>query len=60
MKDGLGEVQVAKMTGALGHVSCASLTTRGSVHGALPRVHEATQLGPTSFVCLRVSKCKLL
>lgn len=49
MKDWLGEIDVTKVTGTLGHVARASLTAGVPVDDTLTRVHEATQLGPAAL-----------
>lgn len=54
MKDGLGQLNVAKVTRALGHAACTGLAAGGPVNDPLAGVHETPQLGSTTLVDLGV------
>lgn len=49
MKDGLGQIDVTKVTGTFGHVTSTRLTTGGAVNDTLPRIHQTAQFGPPSL-----------
>lgn len=53
MEHWLGEVDVAKVPGALGHVAGAGLAAGIAVDDALAWVHEPSQLGPPALHGLR-------
>ena len=52
VEHGFGEVQVAEMARALGHVPRARLAAGGPVDNALPGVHEAPELGSAALIGL--------
>ena len=49
MEDGLGQVEVAKVSGALVHVARTRQAASGAVDHALPGVHQAAKLGTSSL-----------
>jgi len=55
VKDRFGELEVSEVSGTLGHVAGARLAPRVSVHDALSRVHQPSELGPSALVRLRVA-----
>ena len=59
MEDGLGQVDVAKVSRALRHGAGAGLTPGGPVNGALARVHQAAQLRASALVGLGIPDAPL-
>ena len=49
MEDRLGQVEVAKVSGALVHVAGTRQAASGAVDHALPGVHQTAQLGTSSL-----------
>ena len=59
MENRLGEVNVPKVARTLGHVAGTGLTPAGPVHGALPGVHEAPELGSATLIHLGIPDASL-
>lgn len=53
MKDGLGQLDMTKMSGTFGEIAGARLTTRGPIDDTLPWIHQAAQLRPSILINFR-------